>query len=289
MYKNQRNAVLWGSEKSDFFSCGNGVKQGGVLSPYLFNLYMDDLSTDLNSAPVGCEINGRVINHLFFADDIVLISPSSRGLKHLLRKSENYANIHQILFNPSKSKIIIIRSPEYKHAHFPDFTLNGQKIDECSEIKYLGHFISNDRSDDADIMRHCRYLYAMGNTLIRRLHFCSLIVKKRLFTTYITNFYTGHLWYKYKNSSIRKAKVAYNSIFRRLLGVPRYVEGQGHYSASHLFVSNNIATFDALLRMRAYGFYARHKETTNGLIKDVITVVNFPYMWRVWEPRLRPP
>ena len=52
-----------------------------------------------------------------------------------------------------------------------------------------------------------------------------------------------------------KAKVAYNTILRRRLGVPRYVEGQGHYSASKLFVTNGIITFDALLRKRAFGFY----------------------------------
>ena len=50
-----------------------------------------------------------------------------------------------------------------------------------------------------------------------------------------------------------KAKVAYITIIRRLLCVHKYVEGQGHYSASKLFVTNSIITFDALLRKRAFG------------------------------------
>ena len=278
MYENQSNEVLWGGEKSDSFICGNGVKQGGVLSPYLFNVYMDDLSKKLNTTPVGCQINNHNINHLFFADDIVLISPSSRGLNMLLKIASNYATDHQVIFNPSKSKVMVIRSKDYKNSKFPEFRLNGKKIDECCEIKYLGHIISSDMSDDADIMRHCRYLYAMGNTLIRRFHFCTPFIKKKLFNTYITNFYTSHLWYKFKNSSIMKAKVAYHTIFRRLLGVPRYVEGQGHYSASKLFVTNGIITFDALLRRRAYGFYERSKNATNRMVKDVMNLENSSHM-----------
>ena len=289
-YEQQTSTVAWGNSFSEPFSCGNGVKQGGVLSPYFFNVYTDDLSRELNREAVGCEISGQKINHLCYADDITLISPSPSGLKRLLKVCEKYAIEHEILFNPIKSKVMIFRSRDYRNAVFPEFHLNDQQISLCKQTKYLGHIICDDRSDDADIMRQCRYIYAVGNTLIKRLSFCSAFIKKKLFRTYFSNFYTCQLWYSYKRASINKVKVAYNSMFRRLLGVPRYVEGQGNYSASNLFVTNNITTFDALLRKRAYSFKVRHELAENRYLCAIgSNRFAYTYMWQVWEPRLRPP
>jgi exonuclease III len=83
-YATQTFCVKWGSATSVPFSTKNGVRQGGILSPRLFTLYMDDLSHKLNSINAGCYIGSCCVNHLFYADDICLLAPSALGLQQLL-------------------------------------------------------------------------------------------------------------------------------------------------------------------------------------------------------------
>ena len=79
-YSTQKACVRWGSALSDSFFITNGVRQGGILSPLLFNVYMDALSSSLSNTPIGCSIGGVMVNHIMYADDLVIISPSAKGL-----------------------------------------------------------------------------------------------------------------------------------------------------------------------------------------------------------------
>ena len=65
--------LRWNNVLSSGFGVSNGVRQGGILSPYLFCVYMDDLSIKLNYIKVGCTIGTTLINHLMYADDLVLL------------------------------------------------------------------------------------------------------------------------------------------------------------------------------------------------------------------------
>ena len=73
-YTSQTMYVHWKNSLSDGFGVSNGVRQGGILSPYLFCIYMDDLSKRLNNLNVGCMIGAMLVNHLMYADDIVLFA-----------------------------------------------------------------------------------------------------------------------------------------------------------------------------------------------------------------------
>ena len=68
-----------GKALSEPFHVSNGVRQGGELSPYLFAVYLDDLSNELNNK-AGCYIGEVLLSHLMFADDICVLCPSVRWL-----------------------------------------------------------------------------------------------------------------------------------------------------------------------------------------------------------------
>ena len=129
--------VRWGSTHSEFFPIGNGVKQGGILSPLLFNVYMDDLSLQLHRQPIGCSVGGTVVNHMLYADDIVLFAPSAKGLQKLLDLSHTYGCNHDIEFNPLKSSVMYIDS---RKAGYPQsMTIGGKTLNTVTSFSYLGH------------------------------------------------------------------------------------------------------------------------------------------------------
>ena len=104
-YQEQRMCVKWDGMASDTFSVRNGIKQGGILSPKLTYIYVDVLSQQLNKVVVGCCMNCKVINHIYYADDLVLLSPSTHGMQKLLNECETYASKYGMKFNENKSVV----------------------------------------------------------------------------------------------------------------------------------------------------------------------------------------
>ena len=201
-YENQRMSVKWGSNYSEYFNVTNGVRQGSIISPYFFNVYVDDLSVKLNNMKIGCMVGELIVNHLLYADDIVLISPSSRGLKRLLEECEKYGLETDILFNASKSAVMCYKSKRTSNFRIPDFTLNGSVIPLVNSCKYLGHFLSDTCSDSLDIDRQRKKIFIQGNSLIRRFYMCTIDVKLTLFQSFCSPMYTAHLWTRYTNTDI---------------------------------------------------------------------------------------
>jgi len=68
----------WKHVDSDVFHVLTGVRQGGVLSPYFFRLYVRDMIQQVTQMKVGCNIGDTMINLLCFADDMVLLAVLSK-------------------------------------------------------------------------------------------------------------------------------------------------------------------------------------------------------------------
>ena len=71
-------------------------KQGGVLSPILFSLYLDKLLVQLRELGIGCHMNGLFTGAFIYADDITIIAPSCYALNSMLNVCEEYALSHDI-------------------------------------------------------------------------------------------------------------------------------------------------------------------------------------------------
>ena len=85
----------------------NGVRQGGILSPYLFCVYADELTRTLNNVNAGCFVGASLVNHLMYADYLVLLAPSAAGLSLLLYACSYYGIEFDVKYNSTKSNVMV--------------------------------------------------------------------------------------------------------------------------------------------------------------------------------------
>ena len=76
------------------FDTSNGVKQGGVLSPLLFNVYLDELILLLREQGVGCHTNGMFVGAFCYADDVTLLAPTGMALNAMLDTCTRFADAY---------------------------------------------------------------------------------------------------------------------------------------------------------------------------------------------------
>ncbi len=101
-YTNQSMQIKWGNCVSDSFRVSNGVRQVSLLSPALFNVYMNELSEELSDCRTGCMIGNTTVNHYMYADDLVVFSPSSAGFQQLLNICSDYGIRYDVQYNTKK-------------------------------------------------------------------------------------------------------------------------------------------------------------------------------------------
>uniref|UniRef100_A0A4W2DNR5 Reverse transcriptase domain-containing protein n=1 Tax=Bos indicus x Bos taurus TaxID=30522 RepID=A0A4W2DNR5_BOBOX len=108
LYAGQKATVRTGHGTTDWFQIGKGVRQGCILSPWLFNLYAEYImrNAGLDEAQAGIKIAGRNISNLRYADDTTLMAESEEELKSLLMKVKEESEKVGLKLNIQKTKIM---------------------------------------------------------------------------------------------------------------------------------------------------------------------------------------
>ena len=110
---------------------------------------------------MGCTVGNMVVNHLLFADDMCVFSPSISGLQCLLDICGDYAAEHEITFNCWCSFL----PKKYKQPAPSNVFLNGVRVQFFDQVKYLGVWINASLKDDDDIQRQVKSLYCAAYKL----------------------------------------------------------------------------------------------------------------------------
>ena len=281
-YENQSMFVKWGNNLSHHFCVSNGVRLGGILSSYFFNIYIDDLSNRLNKLKIGCVLGNLILNHLMYADDLVLISPSTYGLCKLIAECEKFGIEFDIMFNSKKSAIMFFQPKFMNNMNLPVWKINDENIRVVSDYLYLGHIICDDLSDDLDILKQRRKLFVQGNTILRTFSMCTIAVKLTLFQSYCSSMYLPQLWTKYKQTTINKLYIAYHNILKMFIGLSK------REHTRPICATLNVKYCPALIRNYIYKFMCRLIVSKNKYIVEICGMSSFykSKLWKHWRALL---
>jgi hypothetical protein len=215
--------VHWCGIVSDYFLVGNGVKQGSVLSPVLFCLYLDGLLVALLKAGVGCYIGTNFVGALAYADDIVLLAPSASALRIMLAICDDYAKDYYISFNASKSKCLIVLPNNRRFLHefveLSAFYVGDNPIEFVDHFVHLGHVITNQLTDSDDILKRRHEFVGQVNNVLCFFSKLKSCVIHKLFQSYCMSMYGCELWLL-SNTHINDLCVSWRKSLRRVWRLP---------------------------------------------------------------------
>ena len=140
MYSNVYYSVKLSEGLTHPFPSFIGVKQGCVLSPTLFNLFVGDLPDIFDSTCDPVFLNNSSLSSLMFADDLVILSTSATGLQSALNKLDTYCSTWGLEVNLDKTNILIFnKSGRILKDHF---FFRGSLLKNTNRYKYLGIIFS---------------------------------------------------------------------------------------------------------------------------------------------------
>jgi len=145
--------VKWFSALSNLFKLEIGIRQGGVLSPQFFALYIDDIVNTVSNQGIGCFMRHVCLSIIFYADDILILAPSVIALQRLLLIVETELQSLGMSLNASKTVCMRI-GLRYQDRCAAIVTLSGKELEWVEEMRYLGvYFVSSCKFK-------CSYAYA---------------------------------------------------------------------------------------------------------------------------------
>ncbi len=231
-YKNTKCAVKLGDNITQFFQCKQGVRQGDPLSPTLFNIFINDIFTELengNCDPVTLN-NTDFFSALAYADDIVLLSKSKEGLQKALDIVEKYCEKWRLKINHSKTKSMVFSKGN--QIIKAEFTINGIALENVKEFKYLGITIHKKSCTFTPTLKYLRVkatraFYALKSKV--NIYNLPLKVALKLIDSTIKPIllYGSEVWEPFLNQDLEKwdkenvIEKAYLQFLKQLLGVNR--------------------------------------------------------------------
>ena len=142
---NSGTSVIRLDKESNKFPIQKGVRQGDTLSPKLFNAGLEQVFRMLKWDNKGITINGEKLNHLRFADDIVLISNNGEEANEMLNELNRESNKLGMKINMKKTKVMF-----NEYANIILIHVGTQEVEKVNDYVYLGQLVTmkNDKSDE---------------------------------------------------------------------------------------------------------------------------------------------
>ena len=159
LYSNVQACVKVNDRYTNWFQVSCGLKQGCILSPLLFSMYINDLASDLEQLNMGIRIGGQQVAIMMYADDIVLLSSSPEGLQHMADRLYSWCSTWKLQVNLDKTKIMHVRpGPKSNRTSFL-FKYGQQDISITDKYVYLGMLFT----ELLDMQQTCKSISQSAN------------------------------------------------------------------------------------------------------------------------------
>ena len=148
-YQSTTFTLLWNGEQSHSFNIKRGAKQGAVLSPLLYSLFVNDLLVQLEQSGFGVRMGNTFCGAPMYADDLTLIASSPEDLQSMIDIVAQYAKKWRYCLNPQKSKVVVFGSKAP-----PPFTSWSINVEKLEAVKKYLHLRSTSPSTLNRTLRH---------------------------------------------------------------------------------------------------------------------------------------
>ena len=188
LYKNEKGIIRFGNIQEEA-EIKKGVRQGCSLSPYLFNVYVQEAINRIREEiQVGINIHGEKIDMLRYADDIAITTENEGDLQNILQVMNNIMrNEFNMKMNRKKTKILVCSRNQADHRRTPVIYIENERIQNVQEYKYLGSLITKDGTSKGEIRN--RIMQAKSAFNRKKNLFTTknidLNIRKRLLKTYV--------------------------------------------------------------------------------------------------------
>ena len=277
-YNMQKMQVRWDLSLSLSFSVSNGVRQGSVLSPYLFAVYLDSLLVDLSNSGVGCYWGGCFAGAFAYADDVVLLAPCASALRRMLQICSSFAISHKLAFNADKTQLTCFYAPSVRPIT-PFISFNGTQLTYSDEVIHLGHVLTSTLDDTADILRAVKDMNRKMNSLLCLFYFVDPHIKTFLLQSYCLALYGCCLW-SLNAPSIHLIEVALNKALRKIWHLPPW----SRTAVVHCVAQ--VPSISTLLYHRSQSFLLRALSSSSPLVRTIfnesVCLINFFSGYNFW-------
>ena len=208
--------VSWNNVKSNSFEINNGVKQGAIISPPLFGLYINPLLMKLQQCKQGCYMGNICANAFTYADDIVILAPTCTALNSLIKICENYAKEYKVCFNPDKCTLLIYANDDF-YFNNVNILIGGVRVKNVKSESHLGH-IFRSSYNIIDIQSIIKDIKVRTNVILSQFRCLNWQAKVKLFLSQCSALYGCPLW-NLDDPNIELLCTAWKVCCRKILGI----------------------------------------------------------------------
>ena len=259
LYDHQESTVRTACGDTDWFNIEQGVRQGCILSPHLFNAYAEYIMRlALENNDSGISVGGRSINNLRYADDTTLLAGSAKELENLIERVRIESEKFGLFLNVSKTKVLIVNQCEDNTS----IHAGNDAIEIIDHFNFLGSMISNQGGCSTEIKRRLAMARTSMSTMNKIWKDRSIIktTKIRLVSTLIFPIatYACETW-TINAADQRKIEAFEMWCWRKLLCIPWTAKRTNESVLLEIGVKNSLFNVAVKQKLQYFGHIARRE------------------------------